>query len=59
VLSRGAAAAMVGVLAGACVWIIAGDPGPRSPSHAGLIDLAGLVAMAAALLAAPADSDPS
>ncbi len=46
-----AAAAIVMVLfLGACGgWILDGGPGPRNLFHAGVIDVAGLAAMAAAL----------
>jgi hypothetical protein len=39
-------------LAGACMWVVDGGPGPRDLFHVGAIDVAGLVVMALALAVA-------
>jgi hypothetical protein len=51
-LARFATYGMIAFLAGSYVWVIAGDPGPKDLFHTGAIDIAGLVAMSAALAVA-------
>jgi len=48
-LSGFATSGMLVCLAGCCSWVVDGGPGPRDLFHAGAIDVAGLVAMAAAV----------
>jgi hypothetical protein len=50
-LAGGAAVAMTGFLAGAAWWVFGQGAGPDGLFHAGVVDVAGLAAMALALLA--------
>jgi hypothetical protein len=49
-LARVAAFGMFTFLLGACTWAIKGGPGPRNLFHVGTIDMAGIMAMAMALV---------
>jgi hypothetical protein len=51
-LAQVGAFVMSAFLAGACMWVIDGGPGPRDLFHVGAIDVAGLVVMALALVVA-------
>jgi hypothetical protein len=51
-LAKVGAVVMSVFLVGACMWVIDGGPGPRDLFHVGAIDVAGLVAMALALVVA-------
>jgi len=51
-LSGVATLGMLVFLGGCCTWVVDGGPGPRDLFHAGAIDAAGLVAMAAAVAVA-------
>jgi hypothetical protein len=50
VLARIAAVGMLAFLVGACAWVVNRGFGPRNLFHAGAIDMAGLIVMAAALV---------
>jgi len=47
-----ASLAMAAFLIGCCSWIVDGGPGPRNLFHAGVIDIAGLATMTAAVAVA-------
>ncbi len=51
-LARAAAFGMFAFLLGACTWVVSGGPGPRNLFHAGAIDMAAIIVMAAALAVA-------
>jgi hypothetical protein len=51
-LSSAACVGMIVFLLGACAWIVDGGSGPANLFHAGAIDVAGLVVMAAAVAVA-------
>jgi hypothetical protein len=51
-LARAAAFGMFAFLLGACTWVVSGGPGPRNLFHAGAIDMAAVIVMAAALAVA-------
>lgn len=48
-LARVTAVGMLTFLTGACAWVMNGGPGPRDLFHAGTIDMAGIIVMAATL----------
>ncbi len=49
-LARVTALGMLTFLTGACAWVMNGGPGPRNLFHAGVIDMAGTIVMAATLV---------
>jgi hypothetical protein len=51
-LGSAAALTTIAFLGGTAAWVVDGGPGPKNLFHAGLIDVAGLVLMAAASLIA-------
>jgi hypothetical protein len=50
-LATGACAAMLVFLSGCTLWVVDGGPGPRNLFHAGAIDVAGIMVMAASITA--------
>ena len=48
-IARLAAFTMLAFLLGSCAWVINGVPGPKDLFHTGAIDVAGILAMAAAV----------
>jgi hypothetical protein len=51
-LSGATALGMLVFLGASCAWIVDGGPGPRNLFHAGVIDVAGLIVMAASVAVA-------